>query len=107
MNRKTPGEYLRLVELNRPPVSARLRVEWILWEFAKFYARMHVRDYPNLAMSEHERAYEALLFLEQFGKGVRHTDPDGTITLKATPKCPGRDSCENKSFVIVSSTQLQ
>jgi hypothetical protein len=103
---KTPREIARPVKLNFPPASAGLRVEWVLWEFAKFYARMHVRDYPDLEMSEHERAFLSLLCLEQLEYGVRHTDPDGTITLKATPKCPGRDQCDDKSFVIISRTQL-
>jgi hypothetical protein len=102
---RIPIKFRRLSKL-LPPATAIVRVELALWEGAKFYARMHAADYPDPTVNDQQRAFLMLLSFEPVGLAVRYTDANGDVTFKATPKCPGRDSCPD-GFVTLSMTLLQ
>src|SRR5947209_5091283 len=88
------------------PSGVAVTVERVLWEGAKFYARMHQKEHPSAPLTHDQRALIALLSFEPAGLAVRYTAPNGDITFKATPKCPGRDECPD-GFVTFSMTHFQ
>jgi hypothetical protein len=82
INRKTKRAIARLASF------ATVQLDEVLWEFANFYYKMVIVDYPDREGFSNELAavFMCLLF-EEKGDVTRHSDPAGNnITFKATHK---------------------
>ncbi len=65
-----------------------VQLDEVLWEFANFYYKMMIVDYPDREGDSNElSAIIMCLLFEEKGDVTRHSDPAGNnITFKATQK---------------------
>jgi hypothetical protein len=100
MNRKMRRQQSKL-SVEFPPPFVLIRMDQVLWAFAQCYHKMYAADHPHPDLSKELAAIAMLMAQEEIGRAIRYTDPDGTITWRASPKFLRETGLEPGSLVTI------
>jgi hypothetical protein len=71
-------------EANAPSSYVIIRLDCVLWEFARQYRALSAASNPGRELSVDQAAIAAAHIFEESGDAIRLTDADGNITWKLT-----------------------
>lgn len=63
-----------------------IKIENVIWQFAKLYQRKLVTAHPDCEINMSVAAVATLRAFKESGHAVEHPNADGSVTWKATPK---------------------
>lgn len=79
----------------------RIKIENVIWQFAKAFRKKFVADHPGLEISMSVAAVAAFGALKANGHAEECVDSDGAIIWKATPKFLNETGLEPGPLVVL------
>jgi hypothetical protein len=86
-----------------PPPHVPLRVHETFVDFARTYHQGFIAKYPHTNLSQFQAILSTVIAMEQCGRAIRCTEPDGTMTWKPTDQLLGELDLEPNNFLNIGA----